>query len=174
MSPTHLPYGAWPSPITAVRLVSGASGCNEVLTDGDDVWVAESRPDEAGRTVLLRYREPVGSAAVEITANDVDVRTRVHEYGGGAWWVSDGLLVFSNDADQRLWKLETSTVASALALTPEPPTDRSLRYADGRITPDGAHVVCVREEHTEHTGTSVLPTNTVSYTHLTLPTTPYV
>ena len=47
------PYGAWPSPITAASLVEGASAVGEIRSDGDDVWWSESRPSEAGRTVLV-------------------------------------------------------------------------------------------------------------------------
>lgn len=158
MTQNIVPFGSWPSPITSEWLVSGAVGINEVVVDGDDIWVAESRPQESGRTALLRYRAGESEPA-EITPADVDVRTRVHEYGGGAWWVEDGLLVFSNDADQRMWKLDTSTLATPLALTPEPPRDASLRYADARITPDGRAVVCVREEHAAEPG--ALPSNTL-------------
>ena len=77
------PYGSWPSPITAAALVSGAVGISEVVPDGDAVWWAESRPDEAGRSALMCWRE---GRAVEVTPPDANVRTRVHEYGGGSWW----------------------------------------------------------------------------------------
>ncbi|SVA52120.1 uncharacterized protein METZ01_LOCUS104974, partial [marine metagenome] len=46
-----LPHGSWPSPITARSLVAGAVGLGEVLVDGADIWWAEARPDEGGRTV---------------------------------------------------------------------------------------------------------------------------
>ena len=32
-------------------------------------------------------------------------------------------------------------------ITPAPPRPRSLRYADGRVTPDGRTLICVRERH---------------------------
>ena len=81
---TELPYGSWPSPISAASLVEGTVGIAELATDGDDIWWAESRPGEGGRVAIVRRR---GDDIQEITPADANVRTRVHEYGGGAWWV---------------------------------------------------------------------------------------
>ena len=49
-----LPYGSWPSPITAASLVQGAAAVGEVRADGQDVWWSEGRPEEGGRTQLVR------------------------------------------------------------------------------------------------------------------------
>ncbi|MGH2620099.1 MAG: prolyl oligopeptidase family serine peptidase, partial [Anaerolineales bacterium] len=37
--------------------------------------------------------------------------------------------------------------ADPVPITPEPPVAAGLRYADGRLTPDGQWIVCVRESH---------------------------
>lgn len=142
-----LPYGAWSSPITARSLVSGASGVSEVVADGDDIWWVESRPEEGGRNALIRWRNGTAS---EVTAPDANVRTLVHEYGGGSWWVDQGVAWYSEFADQRLRKIAADDDAAApspVALTPAPATARGLRYADGRPTPDHRWYVCVRERH---------------------------
>ena len=47
-----LPYGSWPTPITSELVVRAAARLGEVVVDGDDVWWAEGRPSEGGRTVL--------------------------------------------------------------------------------------------------------------------------
>ncbi len=138
----RLPAGTWPSPITAASLVGGSRSIDEVVADGDLVWWSESRPDEGGRTALVCWS---GGAAVEVTPPDANVRTRVHEYGGGAWWASGGVAYFVDDVDQRLRRL--SPGADPVLLTPAPDTPRALRYADGRVTPDGDWFVCVRESH---------------------------
>ena len=74
------------------------------------------------------------------------MRTRVHEYGGGAWWPHDGSLYYVEFADQRLRRLDARGDEPVL-LTAEPPEPRAWRYADGRVTPDGRWCVCVRERH---------------------------
>ena len=140
------PYGSWSSPISAELLVAGAAGLGEVCVDGGTIWWSESRPDEGGRTVVVR-RGPDGTV-VDAVPPDADVRTGVHEYGGGAWWAADGVLVHSDRSDERLVRREPDKAdVDPLVLTPEPETVRGLRYADGRITPDGRWYVCVRESH---------------------------
>ena len=133
------PYGTWESLITSEMLVGGAVRLGEIVTDGDDVWWAESRPDEGGRTVIVRNGK-------DQTDKKTNVRTLVHEYGGSAWWVSNGTLVYSQYFDQRLYRRDKS--GDSIPLTPESETQQSYRYADGRITNNEDWYVCVRETHT--------------------------
>ncbi len=132
------PCGAWSSPITAASLVAGVATPAEVVVDGDAMWWSESRPSEGGRTVVV-------CDGVDVTPADGNVRTMVHEYGGGAWWVVDGDLVHSEFADQRLHRRTPD--GDDVALTPSPTDGGSWRFADGRPTPDGVWYVCVAERH---------------------------
>ena len=85
-SSKRLPYGSCPSPISAHSLVEGVSTAIDIFVDGEDVWWSESRPDEGGRiAIMLR---PKNGRPYEVTPPDANVRSRVHEYGGGAWSVS--------------------------------------------------------------------------------------
>src|SRR5437660_878563 len=77
-----LPYGAWRSPITSELIVGEAIGLGEVRVDGGDIYWIEGRPSEGGRNVLVR-RAPDGQIA-DLTPAPFNVRSRVHEYGGGA------------------------------------------------------------------------------------------
>ena len=134
--------------MTAASLVQGAAGISEVIADPVRPWLlwwAESRPDEGGRTAVMR-RDLRGGQSQEVTPEGANVRTRVHEYGGGAWWPHDGALYYVDFADQRLRRLD-SPGADPVLLTAEPPEPRAWRYADGRVTPDGRWCVCVRERH---------------------------
>jgi dipeptidyl aminopeptidase/acylaminoacyl peptidase len=144
--PRIAPYGSWVSPITADLIVAGSVGLGQPALDGEDVYWVEGRPAEAGRHVLVR-RTPDG-ATRDVTPPPWNVRSRVHEYGGGAYAVRDGLVVFSHDADGRLYRLDArdETVAP-VPLTPQT-EDRALRYADLIFDPGRQRIVCVREDHT--------------------------
>jgi dipeptidyl aminopeptidase/acylaminoacyl peptidase len=82
------------------------------------------------------------SSPVDVTPADRNVRTRVHEYGGGAWAVREGTVVFSDDDDQRLYRQALGGPAEPI--TPE--TEGLHRYADGRVTAGGLWIG-VRERH---------------------------
>ncbi len=70
-----------------------------------------------------------------------DARTRVHEYGGGAWAVTeDARLVYAEYSDQRLYVVEDG---HRTALTPD--TNSQVRYGD--LSVRDHEVWCVRESH---------------------------
>jgi dipeptidyl aminopeptidase/acylaminoacyl peptidase len=137
------PFGSWTTPVTSEVVVGAAVRLGEVQVDGGDVVWAESRPSEGGRTQLVR-RRPDGTTD-ELLPEGRNARTAVHEYGGAAWWVRDGVLWFTDWADQRLYRLEAEGTPEPL--TPEPARSRGDRYADGELSADGTRIVCVRERH---------------------------
>ncbi|HRW36835.1 MAG: S9 family peptidase [Acidimicrobiales bacterium] len=156
--PRVLPYGSWPSPITAASLVAGAAAVGEVRADGEDVWWSELRPAEGGRTQLVRRSVgggrhdlfPAVDPAGEVRA--WNARTAVLEYGGGAWAVRDGTVVFADWADQRLYRVDPTdgTGVEPVAITPEPSVPRGLRYSEPTwLDPERfpGWIVCVRESH---------------------------
>jgi dienelactone hydrolase len=131
------------------------------LIDGADVYWLESRPQEGGRSVVVR-RAPDGTT-VDVTppaAADgktiFSVRTRVHEYGGGAYLVSAGVVYFCNDADQRLYRQDGH--GPPTPVTPEPARPRGLRYADGVMDAGRSRMIWVCEDHT---GPEPEPLNTL-------------
>ncbi|MGY1743188.1 MULTISPECIES: prolyl oligopeptidase family serine peptidase [unclassified Blastococcus] len=137
-----VPHGSWPTPITSALVVRAAARLGEVVVDGEDVWWAESRPQEAGRSAVVR-RSPDGTVT-DVLPPPWNARTRVHEYGGGAWTVADGVLWFTEFADQRLYRLAPGD-AQPVAVTPEPAIPSGVRFADLRVVPGG--VLAVRETH---------------------------
>ncbi|MFZ6005333.1 MAG: prolyl oligopeptidase family serine peptidase [Actinomycetota bacterium] len=138
-----LPYGSWPTPITSELVVRSAHLPNRLQVDGGALWWSESRPEEAGRIAVMRRM--AGGDVTEMLAAPSSARTSVHEYGGGAWWVADDVLWFSDWATQRLHRLTPG--GAPVALTPEPEVPRGLRYADGALSPDGSTLLCVQERH---------------------------
>ena len=84
----------------------------------------------------------------DLTPPPFNVRTRVHEYGGGAWLVREGTVYFSNFADGRLYRLAAGG-SEPQALTPPPPAPgRDWRFADGVIDARRRRWIGVREDHT--------------------------
>jgi dipeptidyl aminopeptidase/acylaminoacyl peptidase len=140
----RLSCGSWPTPITSEVVVAQAVRLSDARADGEDLIWAEGRPAEAGRTTLVR-RSPDGRTT-ELLDRKANARTAVHEYGGGAWWVRDGILWYADWADQRLYRREPETGRST-ALTPEPAVPSGDRYADGDVSPDGSWIICIREHH---------------------------
>jgi len=137
--PQVAPYGSWKSPITSDLIVSGKIGLGQIRLDGEDIYWSEMRPQEGGRNVIVR-RTPDGAIA-DSTPHPFNVRTRVHEYGGGAFTVLNGNIYFSNFADQRLY-------GQAPGLPPRPLTpEANLRYADGTIDSHRGRLICICEDH---------------------------
>ena len=97
------PYGTWTSPLSATAVAAGGLRLGMVTLDGDDIYWLEGRPSEGGRYALVR-RAPDGTIA-DVTPRDMNVRSRVHEYGGDAYVVAHGVVYFSNFADQRVYRL---------------------------------------------------------------------
>lgn len=145
--PTVAPHGSWSSPIDAATVARAGRRLAFPAIAGDGaVWWAEGRPDEGGRVVLMR--RPTGGEPETVTPEGFNVRTRVHEYGGGAWClVEPGLVVFANFSDQRLHRQQLGE--EPVAISPRPPSAGAVRYADMRPAPDGRSVVCVRERDVE-------------------------
>jgi len=141
------PYGSWRSPIDAATVArAGRRLAAPALAADGAIWWAEGRPAEGGRVVLVR--RPAGGEPEDVTPAAFNVRTRAHEYGGGAWTLAaEDLVLFSDFADQRLHRQRLGE--DPVAITPEPESAAGLRYADCRLTPDGSTVVCVREVHGE-------------------------
>ncbi|MCS7055149.1 MAG: prolyl oligopeptidase family serine peptidase [Thermoflexales bacterium] len=139
-APIVAPYGAWKSPITADLIAAKTIGLGQIALDGDDVYWIESRPTEGGRSTLVRLR---GGAIADVIPAPFNVRTRVHEYGGGAYLVHRGTVYFANDDDQHLYRLGEGGAPAPIT----PASDRALRYADAVMDAQRNRLICVREDH---------------------------
>ena len=143
-------YGSWRSPITSDLIVSETIGLGTIAQDREDLLWLETRPTEAGRNVIVR-RTADGHVR-DVTPTPFSARTRVHEYGGNPFAVADGVVVFSNDADQRLYR-------QAYGAQPQPITSAGpQRYADGMVDGKRGRLICVCEDHAG----GGEPTNTIA------------
>ncbi len=139
-------YGSWTTPLTSQRLVEAASKIGELAVAAHGaLWWSASRPSEGGRIALIR-RSPDGQVADMVPAG-FNVRTRVHEYGGGSWWLAGDDAWFVDFADQRLYRL--APAAEPVAVTAEPEVAAGDRFADGRPGPNPNSMTCVRERHSK-------------------------
>ena len=139
-------YGSWRSPITSESIVSSSIRLGAVRLDGPDIYWSELRPKENGRQLVVRYGpdDEIGTAS-DITPAPFSVRSRVHEYGGGAYVVHRGAVFFSNFADQLLYRQDAG--AEPVAITPEVSPAAGLRYADAVVDARRERLICVVEDH---------------------------
>ena len=145
MSQTIAPYGTWISPLEAATVAAAGLRLSAVAVDGDTIYWLEGRPTEGGRNALV-MRSADGRIE-DVTPRDMNVRTRVHEYGGGAYGVADGVVYFANFQDQQLYR--TAARAQASGVVPEPVTPPGqFFYADLSIDRQRQQIICVREDHT--------------------------
>jgi dipeptidyl aminopeptidase/acylaminoacyl peptidase len=131
VSAPRIPYGGWPSPITAGDVARGQVLISYPMVSGTDVWWQEGRPDEGGRVTVVCCDE-AGHQQAMLPA-PWNARTRVHEYGGRAYLPVPGrapagtggapdgpgpaerAIVFANYEDQRLYLAAGHLAAGHLA-----------------------------------------------------------
>lgn len=134
------PYGTWESPITGDLIVAGTIGLGGLTVHGDQLYWLESRPTEGGRTTLMC--RPPGGEIAELTPAPVNVRSRVHEYGGGAYAAAeDGRVCYVDFADQRVYLIEPGQAARPLT------AGGGLRFADFAFDLQRGCMYAVREDH---------------------------
>ena len=140
---TEAPYGSWKSPITTDLIVAGNVNPLEIALDGDDIYWIEGRAQEGGRYTIMR--RTLDGAVTECTPPDFYARTTVHEYGGGAFTVDDGVIYFANFRDQHLYRHRPGKQPELL--TPA----EGYRYADLQVDRKRDRLICIREDHTSGT-----------------------
>ena len=133
-------YGSWKSPITTDMITAKSISLMEVAISGEDIYWVESRPSESGRCAVMR-RTADGNIT-ECTPPEFYVRTTVHEYGGGAFMVEDGVLYFSNFKDHHLYRQPLG--GQPEVLTPA----EGYYYADLILDKQRNRIICIREDHT--------------------------
>ncbi len=139
MTKTTAPYGTWISPVTTKLMTEGAIGLSVLTMDRDNLYWLESRPSEAGRTALCK--RSAGGTIGDVTPMPISVGSRVHEYGGGAYAVADGIIVFSERKDGSVFVIDKSAEPRSFE-TPE-----GCRYADFEFDFPRRRVLAIREDH---------------------------
>lgn len=134
------PCGAWTSPITAAIVAAGATPLSQVLSDGGEVYWLAGRASEGGRNTLMRLRD---GRVEELTPAPFNVRTRVHEYGGGATLVADSHIWFSNFSDNTVYRIDRHGDSVPVPVS----AGGAKRWADFVLDRAHRRLVGVREDH---------------------------
>ncbi len=135
----RLPYGTWPSPLSAEATAAASPRIEGARFVGDEIWWGETIPAEGGRTAVRR--RTAGGEVEDVLPFPGNARSRVHEYGGGAWTAADdGRLFFVEKADQRVWMRDFEGALRALT-----PADGDTRF--GGLSWQQGRLLAVRERH---------------------------
>lgn len=109
MTKTVKSYGSWASDLTPEAIAAGARRFGDVLGAGPYIYWSEGRPAEKGRQVIMRAgldsAGHVTEPAHDLLPAAYSARSRVHEYGGGEFLVSEKRVFFVNDKDQDVYEL---------------------------------------------------------------------
>jgi dipeptidyl aminopeptidase/acylaminoacyl peptidase len=147
-----LPYGTWPSPISARTAARASRRFGTVQAAGGAVYWSESRPEEGGRQALRRA-DAAGNLE-DLLPPPYSARSRVHEYGGGEFLAIEATVFFVNDKDQDIYALEPGLPPQRITHAP------STRFADFAHDPFRGRLIAVAEIHAESkTAGHTLPRN---------------
>ncbi|EKX34647.1 hypothetical protein GUITHDRAFT_160229 [Guillardia theta CCMP2712] len=135
-----VPYGEWESPITSKDITDGTVGLGSPTFDGEELYWLESRPNEGGRQVIVKME---GGQPVDLTPPSFNVRSRVHEYGGGDFIVNKGVIYFVNFVDQRIYAQLAFPGVDPVPITPE----GKFRFSDMVVDERRSRLICVVEDH---------------------------
>ena len=130
--------GSWKSPITSELIVSQTIGVGSVAVDRGDIYWLEKRPQQQGRNLLVGFSD---KGIKNFTPAPLSVRSRIHEYGGGAFVVGQNSIYFSNYQDGRIYQ-------QVIGTKPYPLTEKlDRRYGDIIIDSVRNRLICVCEDH---------------------------
>ena len=138
-----LAYGSWPSVITPDALTADVVGISSPVIDGHDLYWNERRPADGGRQVIVRL--DADGRSTDVFEAPFSARSRVQEYGGASYIVSDSICWFVNNADQSIYRVDPGEAPHAI--TPDQEVAGSVRYADLQLHPNGNWIYAVRERH---------------------------
>ncbi len=132
-------FGTWSSTISAEIIASKSISFTDLHMDNGVIYWAESRPNENGRSVIVSY-QPNGIFKDE-TPNEYHVGTSVHGYGGGAFYVRNEHLYFSNSKNGLVYHKNIRTQKI------EPIVEAfEGRYADFHADPKHEFLYCIRKD----------------------------
>jgi dipeptidyl aminopeptidase/acylaminoacyl peptidase len=131
-------YGFFPSDWSARQAASASRDFAELKVNAQGLFWVEFNPQD-GRNTLWRWQ---GQQAHCLTPAHLSLRSRVHEYGGGVFCLTERGVAFVNDGDQQLYeqRLDDGNVRRL--------GDASqCRYGDLHYDPSAQALLAVEECH---------------------------
>ncbi|WP_462382033.1 S9 family peptidase [Pseudomonas sp. Marseille-QA0892] len=131
-----IPYGFWPSDWTAEKAASASGDFAELRAGHGGVFWVDYRPQD-GRCTLWFWQ---AGQARSLTPDAFSIRSRVYEYGGGAFCVTRDGVAFVNEADQQVYlQALDSTAARRLS------SQDACRYGDVQFDAFAHAILCIEE-----------------------------
>lgn len=124
-------------PFSAAQAVAAGMDFAELQLGANGLFWNEYRPEDAACRIW-HWRDGVAKC---LTPTGFSVRSRVYEYGGGAFCLTPDGVVFVNEADQQLYR-------QTLDGSPEALTSGECRYGDVNFA-DG-QILAVEENGDQH------------------------
>lgn len=140
-----IPFGSWPSALSAEKVASNSVRLREPSWDGDDLYWLEGRPSEGGRQALVRQRGD-GTRA-DVLTREFNARSRVHEYGGGSYVVERGVIYFTHFADNRVYCVRGAVGSTSVAPVALTEAGSAWRFADFVVDSAHSRLIAVGEQH---------------------------
>ncbi|HWH86618.1 MAG TPA: S9 family peptidase [Pseudomonas sp.] len=124
-------------PFSAAQAVAAGTDFAELQLGANGLFWNEYRPEDAACRIW-HWRD---GGAKRLTPDGFSVRSRVYEYGGGAFCLTPDGVVFVNEADQQLYRQTLNGEPVAL-------TSTDCRYGDLQFA--GGRLLAVEEQQDRH------------------------
>ena len=150
LSPRVLEYGHWNSPLSAEKVFQASETVSYLRPCVNGVFFLLSMPQE-GNSMALMFRSDDGRLT-RVSSASINVRSRVHEYGGLPYAFTDDCVFYCNFHDQAVLKQpfdqHSFETGPAVVLSPGSSIKSDLlRYADFVLDLKRNRLICVREDY---------------------------
>ena len=152
-------FSDWISPLTPELIFSGRQAVSNLLPWNDGLLFLLSDPSE-GNSQALMFRHSDG-VVIRLSPVGMNIRSRVHEYGGFPFTTDENSVFYCNFADQEIYK-QTYDHATRIFSEPQVITssEKSLvRYSDLIFDGNRNRLIAVREDHRNSGGDAADVTN---------------
>src|SRR5690606_7005703 len=140
----------WPSALSAEKVFAGNEQVTYLRPCSNGVFFVLNMLEEGNIQALMHLT--ADGRQTRVSPLGINVRSRVHEYGGMPYAFTDNSVFFCNFRDQRVMKqsynADTCDTGPCEVLTPlKTVPDDQLRYVDFIVDSKRKRLICVREDH---------------------------